>query len=145
MFLNCFHCIMQYHQFQNYTIIACDTYCLMAFKFEGKEIYRIFVFAKCCWSIHSKVATLGKNAHNKQNRSHYHTKSSVPHRICVRALLVPEWNISAMKCEMCFPLECPRSAKVRTTVAKRVGARFRLALVPIDCPLESFFYIALLC
>jgi len=25
----------------------------MAFKIEGKEMYSIFVFAKCCWSVHS--------------------------------------------------------------------------------------------
>jgi len=31
----------------------------MALKFEGKEMYSIFVFAKCYWSI------LGKNAHSK--------------------------------------------------------------------------------
>jgi len=30
----------------------------MAFKIEGKEMYAIFDFAKCCWSIHSKVARL---------------------------------------------------------------------------------------
>jgi len=28
---------------------------IMAFQFEGKEMYPIFVFVKCCWSIHSKV------------------------------------------------------------------------------------------
>jgi len=28
----------------------------MVFKSEGKKMYPIFVFAKCCWSIHSKVA-----------------------------------------------------------------------------------------
>jgi len=39
--------------------------------------------------------------------------------------------VSAMKCEMWFPLECHQSAKVRTAVVKRVGARFGLALVPI--------------
>ena len=39
-------------------------------------------------------------------------------------------DISVMKCEMCFPLECRQSAKVRTAVVKRVGARFCLALVP---------------
>jgi len=39
--------------------------------------------------------------------------------------------VSAMKCEMYFPLECHQSAKVRTAVVKRVGARFGLALVPI--------------
>jgi len=38
--------------------------------------------------------------------------------------------VSAMKCEMCFPLECHQCAKVRTAVVKRVGARFGLALVP---------------
>jgi len=37
----------------------------MAFKFEGKEMYPIFVFAKCCWSIHSTVVRLGKNMHSK--------------------------------------------------------------------------------
>jgi len=25
----------------------------MALKIEGKEMYPVFVFAKCCWSIHS--------------------------------------------------------------------------------------------
>jgi len=40
----------------------------MAFKFEGKEMYPIFVFAKCCWSIHSTVARLGKNAHSRQRK-----------------------------------------------------------------------------
>jgi len=39
-------------------------------------------------------------------------------------------DVSAMKCEMCFPLECSQSAKVCTALVKRVGARFCLALVP---------------
>jgi len=38
----------------------------MAFKFEGKENYPIFVFAKCCWSIQSKVVRLGKRAHSRE-------------------------------------------------------------------------------
>jgi len=25
----------------------------MAFKIDGKEMYPIFVFTKCCWSVHS--------------------------------------------------------------------------------------------
>jgi len=41
----------------------------MAFKYEGKEMCNIFVFAKCCGSIHSKVLRLGKNAHNKQRKA----------------------------------------------------------------------------
>jgi len=39
-------------------------------------------------------------------------------------------SVSAMKCEMCFPLKCHQSAKVRTAVMKRAGARFCVALVP---------------
>jgi len=44
---------------------------------------------------------------------------------------VSAMDVSAMKCDMCFPLECHQSTKVRTAVVKRVGARFGLALVPI--------------
>jgi len=44
---------------------------------------------------------------------------------------VSAMDVSAMKSEMYFPLECHQSAKVRTAVVKRVGARFGLALVPI--------------
>ena len=38
-------------------------------------MYPIFVFAKCCWSIHSKVVRLGKNAHSKQRKV-------TPHKLC---------------------------------------------------------------
>jgi len=41
----------------------------MAFKFEGKEMCPIFVFAKYCWSIHFKVVRLGKLAHSKQRKA----------------------------------------------------------------------------
>jgi len=40
----------------------------MPFKFEGKEMYSIFVFTNI-WSIHSKVVRLGKNAHSKQRKT----------------------------------------------------------------------------
>jgi len=43
----------------------------MPFKFEGKEMYPIFVFANI-WSIHSKVVRLGKNAHSKQRKPFPH-------------------------------------------------------------------------
>jgi len=52
----------------------------MAFKTEGKEMYPIFVFAKCCWSVHSEVVMFGKHAHNKQRKTiptqtlHFHVK-----------------------------------------------------------------------
>jgi len=42
---------------------------IMALKSESKEMYPIFVFAKCCWSIHSKVVRLGKHAHSKQKKA----------------------------------------------------------------------------
>jgi len=38
---------------------------IVAFKSEGKEMYAIFVFAQCCWSIHSKVVRFGKHAHSR--------------------------------------------------------------------------------
>jgi len=37
----------------------------MSFKSEGKEMYPIFVFAKCCWS----MVRLGMNAHSKQRKA----------------------------------------------------------------------------
>jgi len=40
----------------------------MAFKSEGKEMYPIFVFAKRCWSIHSKVVRFGKHAHSRRRK-----------------------------------------------------------------------------
>jgi len=58
---------------------------------------------------------------------------------------VSAMDVSAMKCEMCFPLECHQNAKVRTAIVKRVGARFGLALVPIvqQCELLIQTYIHL--
>jgi len=41
----------------------------MGFVFEGKKMYPMFVFAKYCWSFHSKVVRLGKNAHSKQRKA----------------------------------------------------------------------------
>jgi len=41
----------------------------MAFKFEGNEVHPIFVFAKCCRSIHSRVVRLGKHAHHRQRKA----------------------------------------------------------------------------
>ena len=40
----------------------------MPFKFEGKEMYPIFVFANF-WTIHSKAVSLSKNAQTKKNIS----------------------------------------------------------------------------
>jgi len=46
----------------------------MAFKHEDKEMYPIFAFAQCCWSIYSKVIRLGKHAHSREE--------SLPHKLC---------------------------------------------------------------
>jgi len=54
---------MQYHHFQNYTKITCYAYYDIH---KGKEMYLIFVFAKCCWSDHSKVVRFGKHVHSTQ-------------------------------------------------------------------------------
>ena len=44
----------------------------MAFQIEGKEMYPIFVFVKCCWSIHSRVVRLGsvRTANREKPLSH---------------------------------------------------------------------------
>ena len=80
--LNCFHCIVQHHQFHNYTIITCYSLRIMAFKFEGKEMYPIFVFAKCCWS----MVRLGMNVHTE--KSHSHTNSAVSRQVYVHRRFV---------------------------------------------------------
>jgi len=41
----------------------------MSFKIEGKEMYPIFVFVRCCWSVHSMVVRRGKHAHSKQRKA----------------------------------------------------------------------------
>jgi len=44
---------------------------------------------------------------------------------------VSAMDVSAMECEMCFPLECHQSAKFTLlSSGKRVSARVILALVP---------------
>jgi len=45
----------------------------MAFKFEGKEMYPFFVFAKCGWSVHSKVARLWQERAEQTENGHSHT------------------------------------------------------------------------
>jgi len=63
----------------------------MAFKFGGKEMYLIFVFAKCCWSIDSRVVRFGKKQAEKTTPSrenHSHTNSAVTRQVCIDALLV---------------------------------------------------------
>jgi len=61
----------------------------MAFKIEGKEMYPIFVFAMCCWSVHSKVKAvkLGTCAQQTE-KNHSHRNSAVSHQVYVHALLV---------------------------------------------------------
>jgi len=55
---------------------------MMVFKSEGKEMYPIFVCAKCCWSIHSSVKVC-KHARNQQKKIHSHTASAVSRQVYV--------------------------------------------------------------
>ena len=57
----------------------------MPFKFEGKEMYPIFVFANF-WTIHSKAVSLSKNAQTK--KKHFHTNCAVSYQVYLHALLV---------------------------------------------------------
>jgi len=45
----------------------------MAFKIEGKEMYPIFVFAKCCWSVHPKGLASMRTANGEK---------LFPHKLC---------------------------------------------------------------
>jgi len=54
----------------------------MAFKFEGKEMYPIFVFAKCCWSIHSKA---WQERAQQTEKCNSHTNSAVSRQVYVHA------------------------------------------------------------
>jgi len=59
----------------------------MAFKFDGEEMYPIFVFAKCLWSIRSKVVRLEKKAQSKERKA-TPTQTAVSRQVYVHALLV---------------------------------------------------------
>jgi len=59
----------------------------MAFKFWGKEMYTIFVFAKCCWSIYSIVVRLDKQVHSNHRKT-THTNSAVSRQVYMHTLLV---------------------------------------------------------
>jgi len=47
----------------------------MAFEIEGKEMYPIFVFAKCCWSIQSKVVKTWQACAQR-------TEKPLPYKLC---------------------------------------------------------------
>jgi len=44
----------------------------MSFKIEGKEIYPIFIFANCCWSVHS--VAIGNPEWHVRKASHRFSK-----------------------------------------------------------------------
>jgi len=56
----------------------------MAFKIEGKEMYPIFVFAKCFSSLLSGKAWQACAQQTEKN--HSHTNSAAPHQVYVLAL-----------------------------------------------------------
>jgi len=68
-----FYYVMQYHHLQNHTIINCYSYYGILIWVERNAPN--FVFAKCCWSVHSKVTKLSKNVHCKQRKP-------LPHKLC---------------------------------------------------------------
>jgi len=41
----------------------------MAFKIKDKEMYPIFLFTMCCWSVHLLSVTLGKHARSKKRKT----------------------------------------------------------------------------
>jgi len=55
----------------------------MAFKIEGNGMCPVFVFAKCCWSVHSKVVRFGKHVHIKQRNNTTPQSPKFASRLCV--------------------------------------------------------------
>ena len=61
----------------------------MAFKLDGKEMYPIFVFAKCFWSCSSLLSGKVWQACSQQTeKKHSHTNSAVSRQVCFHALQV---------------------------------------------------------
>jgi len=56
---------------------------IMAFEIEGKEMYPIFVFAKCCLTVHSQSGMAWQECAQQTEKSHSHTNSEVSCQVCV--------------------------------------------------------------
>ena len=59
-------------------------------------MYPIFIFAKCCWSIHSTVVRLGKNAHSKQRKA-TPKQTAASRQVYVHGLLVEHYIVYFFK------------------------------------------------
>jgi len=80
-------------------------------------MYPIFLFAKCCSSIHSKVVRLGKHAHSKENKAtrtqtlQFHAKFM--HMPCWFSIyIVYYFNISVGVVQLQEQLGCREGRKI---------------------------------
>jgi len=62
---------------------------ITALKIEGKETYPMFVFAKCCLSVHPpQIGGAWQACTQQTKKNHSHTTSGVSCQVYVLALLV---------------------------------------------------------
>jgi len=62
----------------------------MELKIEGKEMYPIFVFAKCCWEISLQSGMAWQACAQQTEKSHSHINSAVSRQVYAHALLVQQ-------------------------------------------------------
>jgi len=55
---------------------------IVALKIEGKEMYPIFVFAKCCWLVHPKSGKAWRACAQQTEENHSHMNSAVSRQVC---------------------------------------------------------------
>jgi len=67
----------------------------------------IFVFAKCCWSIHSKVVRLGKHAHSKQRKA----TLTQPLQFHIKCMCMPGSSASIQSIFLTYDLVCSNIRK----------------------------------
>ena len=74
----------------------------MAFKFEGKEMYPIFVFAKCCWLVHCKWYKAWQERSEQTEKSHSHTIYAISRQVYVYDLLVQHLYSAFFQHMVCY-------------------------------------------
>ena len=74
----------------------------MAFKFEDKEMYPIFVFAKCCWLVHCKWYKAWQERAEQTEKRHSHTICAVSRQVYVHDLLVQHLYSAFFQYMVCY-------------------------------------------
>jgi len=77
----------------------------MAFKIKGKEMYPIFDFTMCCWSVHSQMVRHAKHTHREKPFLHKFCSFTSYLRACLACSASIECVFSI------YDLVCPKIRK----------------------------------